>query len=63
MVSEYRRGQAWRAGKKAFESGKPKSANNRERGTIYYDDWWDGWNHAYNVSEGSTGYVVLEEPA
>lgn len=42
-VSEYRRRQAWFAGRKAAEANKPKTACNRQRGTIYYDDWMDGW--------------------
>ena len=43
-MSNYRRRRAWEAGKKAALAGKPKTANNRERGTIFYDDWCDGWN-------------------
>jgi hypothetical protein len=42
-VSNYRREQAWQAGKKAAHAGKPETANNREWGTIYFDDWADGW--------------------
>lgn len=53
-VSEHRRHLAWNAGQKAFEAGKPKTANNRQRGTIYYDDWSDGWNDARNKAEGLT---------
>jgi hypothetical protein len=43
-VSDYRRNLAWVAGKKAAMSSKPKTVCNRERGTIYYDDWMDGYN-------------------
>ncbi len=43
MTSDYRRQQAFAAGKKAALAGKPDTANNRQRGTIYFDDWADGW--------------------
>lgn len=43
-MNDYRRGQAYLSGTKAARRGKPETANNRERGTIYFDDWWDGWN-------------------
>ena len=52
MVSDYRRNQAWKAGNKAAKAGKPRSTNNRQRGTIYYDDWCDGYE------EGSYGREV-----
>lgn len=47
-VSEHRRRLAYVAGTKARAAGKPAAANNREPGTIYYDDWWDGWNEEDN---------------
>lgn len=47
-ISEYRSMLAFRAGRKARLAGKPNTANNRERGTVYYDDWWDGWNEEDN---------------
>lgn len=34
---------AWRAGVKAAEAGKPMSSNNRPIGTVFYDDWCDGY--------------------
>jgi hypothetical protein len=43
-MSDYRREQAWQAGKKAALAGEAETANNRERGTIFFDDWADGWN-------------------
>jgi hypothetical protein len=43
-MSEYRRQLAYAAGRKAALEGKPETANNRERGTIFYDDWGDGWS-------------------
>lgn len=47
-VSPYRRQLAYAAGKKARQQGKPTTANNRQEGTIYADDWWDGWNEEDN---------------
>lgn len=44
-ISEYRRGLAWKAGQKARSADKGRETCNRERGTIYYDDWQDGWMH------------------
>ena len=43
-MSDFRREQAWRAGAKASSEGKPETANSRQKGTVFYDDWWDGWN-------------------
>lgn len=48
-ISDYRRELAFKAGKKAGQSGKPETANKRQRGTIYFDDWWDGWNEGQRV--------------
>lgn len=45
-ISEHRRRLAGQAGVKAQKAGKPRSANSRERGTIYYDDWADGYDAA-----------------
>jgi hypothetical protein len=56
-MSEYRRMQAYKAGKKAHADGKPHTANNRERGTIFYDDWADGW------IEANGGVVPMREQA
>lgn len=42
-MSDHRREKAWQAGKKAGMAGKPATANNRQQGTIFYDDWHDGW--------------------
>lgn len=55
IVSNHRRALAWKAGAKAFENGKPKSANNRPPCTIYHDDWADGWNDARYQHEGQAG--------
>jgi hypothetical protein len=44
-ISTTRRQQAWKAGQKARADGKPEDANNRLFGTIYYDDWSDGWGY------------------
>ncbi len=43
-MSEYRRRLAYLAGKKAGLKGSPETANNRQRGTIFFDDWSDGWS-------------------
>ena len=50
-VSDYRRGQAWTAGAKAQRNGKTKDACNREKGTIYFDDWHDGFEYAKNEKQ------------
>ena len=42
-MSDYRRHLAWNAGYKAGQAGKPREKNNRQPGTIFYDDWADGW--------------------
>lgn len=42
-MSEHRRRLAFKAGKKAALNGKPETENNRQRGTIFFDDWYDGW--------------------
>lgn len=47
-VSDYRRGQAWKAGKAAHQRGKPRASCKRQRGTIYFDDWHDGYNDSEN---------------
>lgn len=49
-MSEYQRIQASNAGMKAFREGKSSSACDRPRGTIFYDDWQDG----YAAAEQST---------
>lgn len=43
MVSVYRRHLAWEAGRKAAMTDRPETANNRFPGTIFYDDWCDGY--------------------
>lgn len=40
---EHRCRLAWRAGIKAAEAGKHFRTNNRPRGTVFYDDWCDGY--------------------
>lgn len=45
-MSDYHRRKAWQAGNKAFRDGLPRSACTRPQGTIYYDDWHDGYNDA-----------------
>ena len=45
-VSDRRRNLAWLAGERAARQGKPASSCDRIRGTIYYDDWMDGFEHA-----------------
>ena len=43
-MSDYRRMQAAKAGYKAALEGRPRSVCNRQRGTIFFDDWHDGYN-------------------
>lgn len=43
-MTEYRRRLAFKAGRKAALIGRQRTANNRERGTIFYDDWSDGYD-------------------
>lgn len=47
-MSNYRRRKAWEAGVKAFREGKGEHTNNRQPGTIFSDDWHDGWNDEQN---------------
>ena len=48
-MTEHRRKQAWDAGAKAAREGKPRTACNRQRGTIFFDDWQDGYEHVLNT--------------
>lgn len=50
-MSEYRRMLACIAGEKAARAGKPRPSCNRERGTIFYDDWMDGYDHGERARE------------
>jgi hypothetical protein len=43
-VNEYRRAKAWMAGKEAALEGASRTSCNREAGTIYFDDWHDGFD-------------------
>lgn len=43
VMSDFKRGQAWAAGYNAALAGKPQEHNNRHPGTVYFDDWLDGW--------------------
>ncbi len=43
-VSDYRRRLAFLAGMKACRNGKARSKCNRSEGTIYFDDWHDGYS-------------------
>lgn len=54
-MSDYRRNQAWQAGRKAAQQGKPLGANPRQRGTIYFDDWDDGWLYGHRERKEGTG--------
>jgi len=47
-ISEYRCEQAWNAGVKAALAEKKRSSNNRQPGTVYYDDWADGYDSVAN---------------
>jgi ribosome modulation factor len=42
-MSDYRRNQAFQAGRKAALAGKTKETCNRQPGTIFFDDWHDGF--------------------
>lgn len=58
-MSEYRRIQAYQAGRKAALAGKRVEVCNRQRGTIFYDDWhdgfWDGEREAASLAQRSEG--------
>ena len=41
---EYRRNLAFKAGRKAALAGKARDTNNRQPGTIFHDDWADGFD-------------------
>ena len=53
-MSDYRREQAWKAGYKAARDGKSRETCNRRQGTIFWDDWHDGYNDGER--EGPDGY-------
>lgn len=42
-MSDYHSHKAWLAGRDAALAQRPKSSCRRTRGTIYYDDWHDGY--------------------
>ena len=42
-TSNMLRKRAWEAGRDAATAGKAETANRRQRGTIYFDDWFDGF--------------------
>ena len=48
-VSDRRRRAAWSAGYQARKDGKSPAANDRPQGTIYFDDWADGFQAASNT--------------
>jgi hypothetical protein len=48
MSPEYRCHLAAKAGAKAARAGKPRASNNRERGTMFYDAWMDGYDAVHN---------------
>jgi hypothetical protein len=43
-MSEYRRLLAYRAGRKAALNRRDRSTCKRTPGTIYFDDWHDGFD-------------------
>lgn len=43
-VSNELRESAWQAGNQAAREGKPKDGGGWIRGTIYFDDWHDGYD-------------------
>lgn len=45
---EHRRRLAYTAGRKAALAEKSRDKNNRQRGTIFYDDWADGWDEGHH---------------
>ena len=61
-ISEHRRRMAWTAGKKAALSGKPRDTNNRTRGTIYFDDWADGWDEGERERKGIRNIRLISAP-
>lgn len=49
-VSEHRRHLAYHAGQVAAMAGKSREKCNRQPGTIYFDDWHDGFNSGEALS-------------
>jgi hypothetical protein len=43
-MSDYRRNLAWKAGNKAALAGKGRHTCKRQPGTIFFDDWHDGFD-------------------
>ena len=44
-VSDHRRNLAWLAGDRAARQGKSRETCTRMPGTIYFDDWHDGYEN------------------
>lgn len=50
-MSDYRRRLAFQHGKAAALRGKPETSCNRQPGTIFYDDWHDGYREGQVVAK------------
>jgi ribosome modulation factor len=53
-MSDHRRRKAYVAGEQAARDGKGREACTRQRGTIFYDDWMDGWESAATLAQKDT---------
>lgn len=51
-ISEHRRNLAWLAGDRAARNGKSEDACDRQPGTIYFDDWHDGYEAGLRTLKG-----------
>lgn len=48
-MSDILRHKAWTSGNKASKAGKKVTSCRYKQGTIYYDDWCDGFNDHQNT--------------
>lgn len=52
-MSDYRRQQAYEAGQNAGQKGLSEAACTRQRGTIYFDDWHDGYQEGQRTADAA----------
>ena len=62
-ISEHRRNLAWLAGERAGRAGKPEDVCDRQRGTIYFDDWMDGHQAGAETRRNAAAMLAKDTPA
>ena len=59
-MANNRRHEAWAAGQKAALDGKPESSCRRRPGTIFYDDWHDGYWSVQHLTKATLPELVAD---